>query len=209
MARTNTGRWSIALVTAMVIISDAACGSAQSAGPLQTLSSGGQPYLAMASSDVVPGQPADAEAYVVNSAKDSVQITGVSAVPVSGEPTGRVMFVGLQSTGASLASGHGWPPEVPVKPAIGAELPHGEVGIIFGIIGPAGARHYAIAGLLVHYKYHGALFTTVAWAGEAGCVADSWRPGASNWKSEAAACQAFTEKVNGILEKTAAALVVE
>lgn len=203
MARSSIGRWSIGLVAMMTVAVSAGCGSAPSAGPLQTLSSGGQPYLAMTSSDVVPEQSADAEAYVVNSAPDPVQITAVSAVPVPGEPAGRLVHVGLQSTGASLAGGEGWPPPVPVKQAIGAELSHGQTGIVFGITGQVSGRSYAVAGLRVEYKYRGQLYSTLAWAGEAACVATSWKSNASGWTAHVASCQAFTRKVNAILEKMA------
>lgn len=185
----------------MTVALSTACGSAQSAGPLQTLGSGGQPYLAMTSSDVTPEQSADAEAYVFNSAPDPVQITAVYAMPVPGEPAGRLVHVGLQSTGASLAGGEGWPPPVPVKQAIGAELPHGQTGIVFGITGQVSGRRYAVAGLRIEYKYRGQFYSTLAWAGEAACVATSWKRNANGWKANVASCQAFTSKVNGILEK--------
>ncbi len=171
------------------------------AGPLQTLRSGGQPYLAMSSADVVPGLTADAEAYVFNSAQGPVRITGVSAVAVPGVRTARLVHVGLQSTGDNLAGGEGWPPPVPVKPAIGADLPHGQSGIVFGIAGPAVGRDYAVAGLRIDYEYQGQRYSAVAWAGEAACVAASWRHHSASWKSDVAACQAFTNTVNGVLEK--------
>lgn len=201
--RENVSRWFTGLVAMTAVVSATACGSSQSAGPLQTLNSGGQPYLAMSSTDVVPEQSADAEAYVFNSAQDSVQITGVTAVIVPGEPAGRLAHVGLQSTGNSLAGGSGWPPPVPVTPAIGAELAHGQTGIVFGITGSVIGRDYALAGLRVEYKYHGQLYSTVAWAGEAACVAANWRLESASWKSDTASCQAFTNKVNSILQKTA------
>lgn len=201
--RANVAKWYTGLVAMTTVVSAAACGSSQSAGPLQTLSSGGQPYLAMSSSDVVPKQSADAEAYVFNSAQDPVQITEVTAVVVPGEPAGHLVHVGVQSTGDSLAGGAGWPPPVPVKQAIGAELPHGQTGIVFGITGLVIGRNYAVAGIRVEYKYHGQLYSTVAWAGEAACVAASWRPESTSWKADTASCQAFTSKVNSILQKTA------
>jgi len=51
--------------------------------PLQTANSQGQPYVAISSLQVRPGQSWDAEAYVFNSANGPVQITGVAAVPVT------------------------------------------------------------------------------------------------------------------------------
>lgn len=203
MARSSIGRWSSGLVALMTVAVSVGCGSAPSTGPLQTLSSGGQPYLAMTSSDIVPGQSGDAEAYVFNSAPDPVQITAVSVVPVTGEPVGRLVHVGLQSTGASLAGGEGWPPPVPVKQAIGAQLPSGQTGIVFGITGQISGRSYAVAGLRIEYRYRSQLYSTLAWAGEAACVATSWKANARGWKANAASCQAFTRKVNGILEKMA------
>jgi hypothetical protein len=190
---TRTGRCLAVLAAALAAISTAACGSA--ADPLQTASSGGQPLLAVASIVVVPGQSADGEAYVTNSARDPVHITGASAVAVTGEPAGRLIHAGVQSTGASIAADRGWP-AVPTRPLIGAELPHGLTGIVFGISGPAADRDYAVAGLRLTYTYHGQSYTVIAWAGLAACVAATPR-------SATPSCQPFQSKVNSIIMKMA------
>ena len=194
--RHRIGRFLSTLVTIVVIAAGAvACGSAQSAGPLQTQMSGGLPDLAAASIAIEPGQSADGEAYVVNSAADSVQIIQVTAVPVPGEPTAHLIHAAVASTGAGVATARGWPPPVPVRPAVGAQLAHGLSGIIFGITGRAPSREYAIAGVKITYKYHGQVYSTTAWAVEVACVAKNWR------KDPIPGCQAVTNKSNGIVEK--------
>jgi len=222
MTRGRAGRLPIALAAIAVVVSGVACGSARSgdathkdkagsrsavprrtaipsrpAGPLQTASSGGQPVLAMADSVVRAGQSSDAEAYVVNSADNPVRITAVTAVPVPGEPQGLLVHVGLQSTGDGLAAGRGWPP-VPVRQAVGAEVPTGLTGIVFGIAGPVSGRDYAVAGLRVDYQYHGRIYATIAWSGEAACVIGSGESDGAD-----ASCSAFSKKINSILEKLA------
>jgi hypothetical protein len=183
----------IALVAMMALASGAGCGS--TADPLQGATVQGLPVLAMATSLVRADQSSDAEAYVFNSAEGPVQITGVTAVPVTDEPEGRLVHVGLQSTGASVAAGHGWPPDVPVKPAIGAEIPHGLTGIIFGMAGSVADHNYAVAGLRIEYEYHGQAFTTIAWSGDAACVY-----GGRNGRADDASCTAFGNKVSAIVE---------
>jgi hypothetical protein len=69
---------------------------------------------------------------MVSTAHDPVHITGVSAVPVPGDPTGRLVHAGILTTGASIAAGRDWPP-VPVRPLIGSDLPRGQSGIVFGL----------------------------------------------------------------------------
>jgi hypothetical protein len=191
--RGRSRNWPVALVALMALVSAAACGPP--AGRLKGATAQDLPVLAMATLLVRPGQSSDAEAFVFNSAGGPVQITGVTAVPVTDEPEGRLVGVGLQSTGARIWAGYGWPPGVPVKPAIGAEIPHGLTGIIFGIAGSAAGHDYAAAGLRIEYVYHGQAHATVAWAGEAACVY-----GGRNRRADEASCTAFGNKVNAIVE---------
>jgi hypothetical protein len=192
---TRTGLSVAVLAAVLAAVSSAACGSGQSAGPLQTASSGGQPVVAMASVVIVPGQSADGEAYVTNSAHSPVHVIGVSAVAVRGEPAGQLIHAGVQSTGAGIAATAGWP-VVPARPLIGAELPHGLTGILFGITGLVAGRDYAVAGLRLTYTYNDRSYAVIAWAGLAACVAATRR-------SATPSCQTFQNKVNGIIMKMA------
>jgi hypothetical protein len=207
MARLRTTRIGNAVAAALAAISLTGCGLAPSAGPLQTLSVGGQPYAAMGGIWVVVGQPADAEAYVFSTAHDPVTVTGVSAVPLPGDPTGRLVHAAIEATGASIAVDRGWPP-VPVRPLIGADLPlagtglpQGQSGIIFGLSGSQAGRAYAIAGLQIEYRYQGRSYSMTAWAGLAFCVVT-----AAQYKSGATVCpsfQVFSNNVNRQVEKMA------
>jgi hypothetical protein len=185
--------WPVALVALLALVSGAACGPP--AAPLKGATAQGLPVLAMATLLVHPGQPSDTEAYVFNSADGPVQITGVTAMAVTDEPEGRLVGVGLQSTGARIWAARGWPPGVPVGPVAGAEIPPGLTGIIFGIAGPAAGHNYAAAGLRIEYEYRGQAYATVAWAGEAACVY-----GGRNAHADEASCTAFGNKVNAIVE---------
>ncbi len=143
------------------------------------------------------GQPADGEAFFYNSASGPVTITAVFAVPVTGEPAGHLADVGVQATGRGVAAERGWPPpDVPVHPAIGAELPHGYAGIIFGVTGDRVGHNYALAGLRVAYTYQGQSYQAVAYDGEAACVA------ASSHANDPS-CHAFVSKSNTIIMKMA------
>ena len=182
----------MALAALTVLVSGAACGPA--AGPLKTAGLQG-PVLSMATTLVRPDQSSDAEAYVFNSADGPVQITGVTAVPVTDEPVGRLAHFGLQLAGAALWAGEGWPPAVPLTAAIGAEIPHGMTGIVFAIADPAAGHNYAVAGLRIEYEYRGKAYTTIAWAGAAACVYAG-----RNRDADDASCTAFGNKVSAIVE---------
>jgi len=196
MNRHRSSRIIGALAVALAAIWVTACGSAQpSAGPLQALSAGGQPILAIASVVVVPRQAADTEAYVSSSARDLVRVTGVSAVAVPGVPAGRLVRAGVRSSGASVATARGWP-AVPTRPLIGAELRGSQFGIVFGISGPRAGRDYAVAGLRIRYVYQGQSYSMVAWGALVGCVTATLR-------SDSPSCRPFASKVNGVVEKMA------
>ncbi len=189
--------WLMALTAMMTVAASAACAS----GPVQTLSSHGQPDLANASIFVRPGQAADGEAYVVNSAPGTVLVTGVSAVAVPGVPAGRLVHVSVATTGSGVAAMRGWPPAgVPVRGLIGAELPHGVVGIVFGITGPVIGGQYAVAGLRIDYRDRGGAYSTVAWAGMTACVTANPSTGSSR---SFASCEQSSSDVNSSMEKMA------
>jgi hypothetical protein len=184
----------MALVALMALVSGAGCGKA-AGDPLQTANSQGQPYVSMASSLVRPDQSSDGEAYVFNSAGGPVQITGVTAVPVTDEPAGRLVHLGLQLAGAGVWAGEGWPPDVPLTAAIGGEIPSGLTGIVFAMAGLAADHDYAVAGLRITYEYQGRAYSTIAWDGEAACVYDG-----RNRHADDAPCTAFGNKVGAIVE---------
>jgi hypothetical protein len=177
----------------------AACGSADpAAGPLRMQTVGGQPVIATSSVAVLPGQTADAEAYLDDDADAPVRITAVSVVSAPGFATARLVDVGVATSGHGLAAARGWPPPVPSRPAIGAYLPHGNVGLFFGITGPLASHDYAVAGLKIAYTYQGRRYSLVAWAGAAACVAVN-----SNSASSDTSCSVFGNTVNPVVEKLA------
>ena len=190
----------IATLAVMVIIAAlTACGSADpAAGPLRMQTVGGQPVIATSSIVVVPGQTADAEAYLYDDAQAPVRITAVSVVPAPGFAAARLVDVGVATSGHGLATARGWPPPVPSRPAIGADLPHGNVGLFFGITGPLASHDYAVAGLKIAYTYQGQRYSLVAWAGAAACVAVN-----SNSAASYRDCTAYTNTVNTTVEKLA------
>jgi hypothetical protein len=196
--RSHAATGMLGMAAMLAAFSIAACGSsADNGGPLGELLVSGRPVLGVGASIVRPGQSADGEAYVFNSAQGFVRITGISAVPVTSEPAGHLVNAGIQSTGTSASSDRGWPPEgVPVKPAIGAELPHGQSGIVFGVSGAVIGRNYVLAGLRVDYTYNGQSYSTTVWGGEAACVA-------VNDAADDASCQPFIQKANAVIEQMA------
>jgi len=192
--RSRIGKGLIALVVLVAVVSAAGCGKPAD-GPLQTANSQGQPYVGMGTSLVRPDQSSDGEAYVLNSADGPVQITGVTAVPVTDEPEGHLVHVGLQLAGAGVGGGEGWPPDVPLTAAVGGEIPPGLTGIVFAMAGSAADRDYAVAGLRIAYEYHGRAYSTIAWTGAAACVYS-----VGNGDADLVSCAAFGNKVNAIVE---------
>jgi hypothetical protein len=187
----------LAVTTTMAAV--AACGSAgPAAGPLELQTSGGQPVIAMSSIIVVPGQTADAEAYLENDAQAPVRISAVSVVAAPGFATARLVDVGVATSDHGLAAARGWPPPVPSRSAIGADLPHGNIGLFFGITGPLASHNYAVAGLKIAYIYQGQHYSLVAWAGAAACVATD-----PNSASSYQSCGAYTTNVNTTVKKLA------
>lgn len=184
------------LVAALLTVAVCACGSAGN-GPLGQYQVSGQPDVVMASSVVAPGQPADGEAYFFNSASGPVKITAVSAVPVTGEPAGHLAHVGVQATGAGVASVSGWPPSgVPIRPAIGGELRHGYAAIIYGVSGDLVGHNYVLGGLRIDYTYDGQSYSAVAYDGEGACVE-------VNSYVNDPHCKTFISESNNILQKMA------
>jgi len=199
------GRSALALLTGMMIVAVAACGpgqagpasSGQSSGPLQATKAGGRLLLAVASVGVNPGEPADGEAFLVNSAAPGlVRVTRVTAVPVPGQRAARLTQAGVAATGEGIAGARGWPPPVPVRPAPGARLAHGRMGIVFGFTGSVPDREYALAGVRITYEYRGRLYSAVGWAVEVACVSKNWRkPGPGS------VCRAATDRANKTVER--------
>lgn len=201
-AARRAGRSALALVTGMMIIAVAACGSGkaglpgQSAGPLQAEKDGGRLLLAVASVGVNPGEPADGEAFLVNSAPGPVRVTRVTAVPVPGQRAPRLAHVGIATTGEGIAGARDWPPPVPVRPAAGARLAHGRVGVVFGFTGSVPDRQYALAGVRITYEYRGRQYSAIGWAVEVACVS-------KNWRQPSPGCDAAKDRANRAVEKLA------
>jgi hypothetical protein len=185
-----------AVLAVTAALASAGCGS--SPGPLQEASSGGEPDVAAAFIGVDQGQAADGEVYVVNSAHSPVLVTGVSEVAVPGYPSGSLQHTAITNTGAGIAAARGWPPPVPVRPAIGGTLPPGLSQIVFGFSGPRAGQDYAMAGVTITYEYHGQAYSVTAWTAEVACTVPDWRT-----DHFLAACQKQTAKANARVEKMA------
>jgi hypothetical protein len=202
MTRPRIRRCCAVLTAAVASLTGAGCGSSQSAGPLQELTAGGKPALTAASVLVDPGQTADGEVYVVNSAHEPVTVTGVSEVVVPGELSGTLRHVAIATTGAAIAYARGWPPPVPVRPAVGGTLPPGMSGIIFGFSGPRTGQDYTIAGVKITYDYHGQAYSVIAWVAEVACNVPDFRTTHSQ-----PACLTQKDKVNASVEHMAGLLL--
>lgn len=171
------------------------CSSGSASGPLGTLLLAGQPSFTVVSGVVAPGQPQDGEAYVVNSASTPVTITSVTAIDVPGAPAAHLAEVALQAGTHPVGGQRGWPPDgVQVKSAIGAQLPHGQSGIVYAITGMTIGRDYAIAGLRVSYTIGGHAYIMLAWSGDMACVE-------ANSYASSPTCDAFYNTVNAAIEK--------
>jgi len=174
------------------------CGG-DAAGPVQTLSAQGQPVVEVAGNGVSPGQPADATAYVVNHGSQPVTLVSASAVQVRGYRAGALADIGIAKTSAVVEGGYGWPPQsTPVRRFAGAELPRGKSFIVFGISGPDAGANYAAAGVRISYRYHGQMYSVIAWSGIMACV------GQPRQQDEAGArCRGISDKFT-IAVRTAA-----
>ena len=189
----------LVLAVAVAVFTAAACGPAAvagSVGPLAALTVGGQPYVALSATVVIPGESADAEAYVVNSAPGGqVQVTGVAPVTVPGVAVGRIVHTGIQASGVSVAAMRDWPP-VAVRSFVGAWLPAGRSGIVFAIAGQQPGHNYAVAGLRVEYTYAGRSYSVLAWGGSVACIAVTVT-------ADVPSCEPFQHNVNDAVEKMA------
>jgi hypothetical protein len=183
------------LVPLASVVLAAGCSSGGGSGPLGTLMAAGKPDFDVDSLGVTPGQAADGMVTVVNSAHTPVTITAVSAINVPGTPAAHLADAGVAGM-HGIAATRGWPPPVPVKPAIGATLPYGQTNIIYGITGTVTGRNYAAAGLQITYSYDGQKYTVVAWGGDMACVVANLDSSA-----DAATCNASYNKVNAAIEK--------
>jgi hypothetical protein len=143
------------------------------AGPLSTLSQGGQPIIDSAGGPVRPGQTQDATAFIFNSAHEDVTLLHASLVPVQREPAARLAHAGVflnHSYDVGNATSSWPPPGDHVRPLRGAVIGHGQAGILFAITGPATGRGYTTAaGVKISYRWHGAVYTVIAWSASVAC----------------------------------------
>jgi hypothetical protein len=170
-------RYASALAVALVLLAPAGCGSGQSGGPLGNVTQGGQPNFAVSGGTTSPGQSNDATVYLVNSAQDPVTLVSASLIPIKGHPAGRLVLLKVSAKGQGV-SARGWPiPSISARPFRRARLHHGESAIIFGFAGTRAGQDYMTAGLRVVYRYHGQLYTVLAWSASVACVSSNWRTG--------------------------------
>ncbi|GEM_PF-2341504 len=54
---------------------------------------------------------------------------------------------------------------------------HGESSVIFGFAGTRAGEDYMTAGLRIIYRYHGQLYTVLAWSAAVACVSSNCRTG--------------------------------
>jgi hypothetical protein len=172
MAQRTAARWAALVVLLIVPGSLAACSSSAAAGPLQALTFAGQPTVTGASLEVHPGVPAVFTAFVVNPLKTPVTLLSAAVVPVTGiRPTGRLVHVAIATTVNMIAADSGWPPRrFPIRKLPGARIGHGQANIIFAVVGHVSGTNYSAAGLKVRYRYHGQVYSVIAWTAAVACV---------------------------------------
>ena len=139
---------------------------------MQTLTFAGQPTVDAGSLEVHPGVPADFTAFVFNPLKTPVTLLSASVVPVTGtRPTGRLVHVAIATTNGMIAADSGWPPRrFPIRKLPGARIGHGQANIIFAMIGRVPGTNYSAAGLTIRYRYHGQVYSVIAWTAAVACV---------------------------------------
>jgi hypothetical protein len=172
MARPTAAGW-VALIVLLIVPGFlAACSSGNAAGPLQTLTLGGQPTVDGASISIHPGVSADFTAFVVDPLTSPVTLISASVVPVPGSPpTGQLIHVGISTDNGMAAAMDGWPIAHPATRTLaGARIGHGQSNIIFGITGYVPGRNYSVAGLRIRYRYRGQVYSVVAWSAAVACV---------------------------------------
>jgi hypothetical protein len=189
-------QWVIVLAIALALGGLSACGFT-SAGPLQTLSEGGQPEFAVAFGYVDPGQTADMTAYVFNSASEPVTVLSAALIPIMGQAPGHLRHTGIGLHHDATSISRGWPPDVPSGPLIGARLPHGQSNIIFGFEGSDSGRDYMVAGVTITYRYRGRVYTTPALSAAVACVTTNQDAGLSPCHRASLIAQRATEKLAG------------
>jgi hypothetical protein len=147
------------------------CGSGQD-GPLQALSTGGQPIVDGASVNVPPGRSADFTAFLFNPLKLPVRLLSASLVPVTGHgPVPRLVHLGIGTSPGFAGAATGWPLRYsPTRPLPGALIQPGQSNIIFGVTGSVAGRNYWVAGLRIGYEYKAHVRYVVAWSAAVACV---------------------------------------
>jgi hypothetical protein len=110
-----------ALVAPLLLtLAIAGCGSGSQDGPLEALSTGGQPIVDGASVNIPPGRSADLTAFLFNPLKLPVRLLSASVVPVTGHrPVPRLVHVGIgtspgmagqrQAGPSAMSPPAGWP----------------------------------------------------------------------------------------------------
>lgn len=188
----------LAAATALVVAALAGC-SSQSAGPLGPDYFNGQVDIVYMSIVVKPGQFGDSAAGFTSTVNRQARITGLSLVPVPGEPLPRLRHAVLTLVGGTA---RGWPINEPVirkdgVPAIGALAPRSRSENIYFAATANTPGDYATAGVKITYRYHGATYSTIAWDAFALCVARD--PGTKAVNQ----CYKFLTTVNNKVEKMA------
>lgn len=171
MTRITSGGTLAAILAAVIALSAiTGCGLTGSAGPLQNLTTGGQPQFTIAWAAYIPGQTADFAAYVVNSGSGPVTLISASLVPIVGHPAGHLTRLAVGARHDTVAAERGWPPGIPIIPFRSARLPKGQSNIIFGFTVPDVGRTYMAAGITITYRYRGQTYTVTAWSAATACV---------------------------------------
>jgi len=165
-------RW-VLLATLVVVPGVLAGCSGDAAGPLETLTQGGQPTVDGAGLEIHPGDSADFTAFVVNRLHTPLTLISASVVPVTGaRPTGQLVHLGIINGNGIAGALNGWPvPGTPTRQFAGARIGHGQSNIVFGVTGRVVGTNYTVAGLKIRYRYRGQVYSVVAWSAAVACVA--------------------------------------
>jgi hypothetical protein len=172
MAQLSATRWAVLVILLIVPGLLAGCSGGGAAGPLHTLTFGGQPTVDGAGVEIHPGESADFTAFVVNPLNSPVTLISASVLPVTGtRPTGQLVHLGISKGNGLAAALTGWPlPSLPTRRLTGARIGHGQSNIIFGITGRIVGTDYTAAGLKIRYRYQGQFYSVVAWSAAVACV---------------------------------------
>jgi hypothetical protein len=174
-------------------------GCANGSGPVQSISEQGRPVVDNAGAPVLPGQPVDGTAAIVNTGSQPVTLLSAALVPVPGYRAGVLSHLAVGTTHDMVTPGRGWPPGIPVRPFAGAKIAHGQADVIFGMTGAEVNKDYAVAGIRIMYRANGQDYSVVAWFGLEGCVIAK----SDDYVSASDSCNDFGNKFLGPLDKAA------